>query len=113
MAEETSKSFQVFGDSAQSLDFKGVQLSWQKIRHCGGAGFGSLFKVIGSSEEEAAHSQKPNEVAADIPFTNTVDEAPIALSAGLRGESEPLKRFAVFLNDATLKQEALRLAHKA
>ena len=41
-------------------------------------------------------------------FNNTtVDEALIALSAGLRGESEPLKRFAVFLNEATLKQEAL------
>jgi hypothetical protein len=114
VAEETSKSFQVFGDSAQSIiDFaKGASslgLAEDQALQAA-AGFGSLFKVIGSSEEEAAgFSKNLTKLAADMASFNntTVDEALIALSAGLRGESEPLKRFAVFLNDATLKQEAL------
>jgi len=113
VAEETSKSFQVFGDSAQSIiDFaKGASslgLAEDQALQAA-AGFGSLFKVIGSSEEEAASfSKNLTKLAADMASFNntTVDEALIALSAGLRGESEPLKRFAVFLNDATLKQEA-------
>lgn len=113
VAEETSKSFQVFGDSAQSIiDFaKGASslgLAEDQALQAA-AGFGSLFKVIGSSEEEAAgFSKNLTKLAADMASFNntTVDEALIALSAGLRGESEPLKRFAVFLNDATLKQEA-------
>ena len=113
VAEETSKSFQVFGDSAQSIvDFAKSSSSLglaedQALRAA--AGFGSLFKVIGSSEEEAASfSKNLTKLAADMASFNntTVDEALIALSAGLRGEQEPLKRFAVFLNDATLKQEA-------
>ena len=114
VAEETSKSFQVFGDSAQAIiDFaKGASslgLAEDQALQAA-AGFGSLFKVIGSSEEEAAgFSKNLTKLAADMASFNntTVDEALIALSAGLRGESEPLKRFAVFLNDATLKQEAL------
>lgn len=114
VAEETSKSFQVFGDSAQSIvDFaksaSSLGLAEDQALQAA-AGFGSLFKVIGSSEEEAAgFSKNLTKLAADMASFNntTVDEALIALSAGLRGESEPLKRFAVFLNDATLKQEAL------
>ena len=114
VAEETSKSFQVFGDSAKSIiDFaKGASslgLAEDQALQAA-AGFGSLFKVIGSSEEEAASfSKNLTKLAADMASFNntTVDEALIALSAGLRGESEPLKRFAVFLNEATLKQEAL------
>ena len=114
VAEETSKSFQVFGDSAQSIvDFaksaSSLGLAEDQALQAA-AGFGSLFKVIGSSEEEAAEfSKNLTKLAADMASFNntTVDEALIALSAGLRGESEPLKRFAVFLNDATLKQEAL------
>ena len=113
VAEETSKSFQVFGDSAQSIvDFaksaSSLGLAEDQALQAA-AGFGSLFKVIGSSEEEAAgFSKNLTKLAADMASFNntTVDEALIALSAGLRGESEPLKRFAVFLNDATLKQEA-------
>ena len=116
VAEETSKAFVVFGDSAQSIiDFaKGASslglAEDQALRAA--ASFGSLFKVIGSSEEEAAmFSKNLTQLAADMASFNntTVDEALIALSAGLRGESEPLKRFAVFLNDATLKQEAFAM----
>jgi len=43
-------------------------------------------------------------------FNNAEPEEVIeAIGAGLRGESEPLRRFGVLLNDATLKAEAMAL----
>lgn len=43
-------------------------------------------------------------------FANTTpEEAVEALSAGLRGESEPLRRYGVLLDDATLKARAMEL----
>ena len=43
-------------------------------------------------------------------FNNTsVDDALQALGAGLRGESEPLRRFGILLDDATLKSKAMEL----
>jgi len=43
-------------------------------------------------------------------FNNTTtDEAIQAIGAGLRGEAEPLRRYGVLLDDATLRQEALRM----
>ena len=113
LAEETTKSFEVFGNATQSiLDFsKGASklgLAENQALQAA-AGFGSLFKVIGSSDKEAAvFSKRLTELAADMASFNntTVDEALIALGSGLRGESKPLRRFAVLLNDATLKEEA-------
>jgi len=48
--------------------------------------------------------------AADLAsFNNTsVDDALTALQSGLRGEAEPLRRFGILLDDATLRQEALK-----
>ena len=43
-------------------------------------------------------------------FYNTSPEDAVqAIGAALRGESEPIRRFGVLLDDATLRQEALRL----
>lgn len=43
-------------------------------------------------------------------FNNTTTgEAIEALGAGLRGEAEPLRKYGILLDDATLRQEALRL----
>lgn len=43
-------------------------------------------------------------------FHNTTPQEAIeAIGAALRGESEPLRRYGVLLDDATLRQEALRL----
>ena len=43
-------------------------------------------------------------------FNNTSpEEAVLAIGAALRGESEPLRRYGVLLNDAVLRQEALTL----
>lgn len=42
-------------------------------------------------------------------YDSTPEEAIEALGAGLRGESEPLRRFGILLDDATLRQKALEL----
>lgn len=43
-------------------------------------------------------------------FANTTpEEAVQALSAGLRGESEPLRKYGILLDDATLRNKALEL----
>ncbi|MGA1213637.1 MAG: hypothetical protein ACO3ZZ_07885, partial [Solirubrobacterales bacterium] len=51
------------------------------------------------------------ELASDLAsFNNTSPEDAVqAIGAALRGESEPLRRYGVLLNDATLKAEALAL----
>ena len=71
------------------------------------------FGIFGNSaglagEENAKFSTDLLALAADLASFNntTVDEATTALAAGLRGESEPLRRFGVLLDDATLRQEA-------
>jgi hypothetical protein len=50
-------------------------------------------------------------LASDLASFNNTDpaEALEALRAGLTGETEPLKRYGINLNDATLKAEAMRL----
>jgi len=50
-------------------------------------------------------------LATDLASFNntTVDEALLALQSGLRGEAEPLRKYGVLLDDATLRQEAMRL----
>jgi hypothetical protein len=50
-------------------------------------------------------------LAADMAaFNNTsTEEAIVALTAGLRGESEPLRRFGVLLDDARLRAKAMQM----
>jgi hypothetical protein len=71
--------------------------------------FGILFTKMGKSgEEAAAMSIEFTKLAADLAsFYNTsTDEAALALKSGLAGEMEALKRYGIFLDDATLKQRA-------
>lgn len=74
--------------------------------------YGNLFRAFGIGEQAAATmSMELVELAADLASFNdtSIDDALTALRSGLSGETEPLKRFGVALNDARLKQEALSL----
>ena len=74
--------------------------------------YGNLLQAFGVARPAAAEMSKTLvELAADLAsFNNTgVDEALDALRSGLSGETEPLKRYGVALNDARLKEEALRM----
>ena len=74
--------------------------------------YGNLFQAFGIGRVEARKmSTRLVELAADMASFNNVpiDEALTALRSGLSGETEPLKRFGVALNDVRLKQVAMNM----
>jgi hypothetical protein len=76
------------------------------------AGFAALGKQAGLTGDPLANfSTDLVQLAGDLASFNntTVDESLQALKSGLQGETEPLKRYNIFLNDAALKQEFLSL----
>lgn len=73
--------------------------------------FAQLFRTMGIGRRESARqSVALTRLAADMAsFSNTSPEEAIqALAAGLRGESEPLRRYGVLLDDASLRAIALK-----
>lgn len=86
-------------------------LSQQKALEAVGT-FGNLAVSLGLPQQASADMSK-NLVglAADLGSFNNVpvEDALLALRSGLTGETEPLKKFGVNLNDATLKAKALQL----
>jgi hypothetical protein len=114
LSESISKSGVVFGDSSADVEAwaknaaNAFGQSNQQALEAAGS-FGGMFKVLGKGDEEAAKMSKTMvELASDLAsFENTsIDEAITALGAALRGESEPIRRYKVLLDDATLKAEA-------
>lgn len=74
--------------------------------------FANMFEKLDRTQPEIAQMSKGMvELAADMASFNntTVDDALTALMAGLRGESMPLRRFGVLLDEATLKERAMSL----
>jgi hypothetical protein len=77
--------------------------------------FGNMLVPMGFARDRAGEmSKRMVRLAADMAsFNNASPEDTLdALRAGLAGETEPLRRFGVFLNDARLKQEALNIGLK-
>lgn len=78
----------------------------------GANAFGLYFNQAARTREEAAKmSQTFTVLAQDLAsFHNTsVDEALLALRSGLSGETEPLRRYGVFLNEAAIQAKALEM----
>ena len=74
--------------------------------------FATLGKSAGlTGNDLAKFAQNFTVLASDLAsFNNTTPEDAItAIGAALRGEAEPIRRYGVLLNDATLKQKALEL----
>jgi hypothetical protein len=95
--------------AATSADAYG--LSKQAALDYGGQ-LGTLFSALGQTNDAAADSSTQFlGLAADMASFNNVpiDDALTALQAGLRGESEPLRKFGVLLDDATLKARAMEM----
>ncbi len=118
--EQTSKSAVVFGQSQDAI------VSWSKnsaqalgLAHDqaiqAAAGFGALLRPLGQTEEAAAaNSERLTQLAADLAsFSNTsVADALQALSSGLVGEIEPLRRYGVILSETAVQQKALAMTGK-
>jgi len=117
LAEEMSKAGQVFGSEAETIiDWSSrasAEFGQSQRAALEAAGqFGVFADAFGYTESEAADfSITLTELASDLAsFNNTSpEEAVLALGAALRGESEPIRRYGVLLDDATLKQRALEL----
>jgi hypothetical protein len=74
--------------------------------------FGLFGKSAGlAGSDLTAFSTDLVRLATDLASINdtSVPEAIEAIGAGLRGEAEPLRRFGILLDDATLRQKALEM----
>jgi hypothetical protein len=117
LSEAQSKVTQVFGDQAESIFDWGKtsaqafgQSETQALSAVGT--YGNLLQAFGITAEKASEMSKAMvELAADLASFNdtSIEDALQALQSGLSGETEPLKRYGVALNDARLKTEALAL----
>jgi hypothetical protein len=117
LQESISKTNAVFGANAREVQdwsrttSAAFGVSQQQALEAAGT-YGNLFRAFGLGSKQAQEmSQNLVELAADMASFNNVpiDDALIALRSGLSGETEPLKRFGVALNEVRLKEEALRL----
>lgn len=114
LGEETSKSGVIFGQSAAAVaefarSASQIGLSQTAALQATGS-FGNLFTAMGLGQEQAAsYATTLTSLGADLASFNnaTVEDAVGALGAALRGEAEPIRRFGVLLDEATLKQAAL------
>lgn len=117
LSESVSKVNVVFGDSAGEIQdwaktsAAAMGQSRQQALEAAGT-FGNLFTAMKIGAPQAATmSKKMVELAGDLASFNNVspEEALDALRSGLTGETEPLKRFGVNMNEATLKAKAMEL----
>ena len=117
LEESMSKNNVIFGDAASSVsrfaDEAARALGQSKTQALAAAStFGTFGKAAGlAGQELATFSTEFVTLASDLAsFNNTTPEDAInAIGAALRGESEPLRRYGVLLNDATLKAAAMEL----
>jgi hypothetical protein len=93
----STKSANAFGSSRRAaLQYAGV--------------FGNMLRPMGFTEKAAAGmSKRLVELSGDMASFNNAspEEVLLALRAGLAGETEPLRRFGVFLNQARVEAEAM------
>src|SRR5690606_10398488 len=114
--EETSKTGVVFGKAAKDVlrfaEDANTSMGQTKTQALQAAGtFGVFGKAAGlTGRDLSGFSTEMVTLASDLAsFHNTSPEEAIeALGAALRGESEPIRRYGVLLDDASLREEALR-----
>jgi hypothetical protein len=117
LSEETAKAGQIFGKSGKEIEKfakTAAQTFGQSRRQATQAA--STFAVFGkaaglSGKQLVDFATDFTVLASDLASFNnsSPEEAITAIGAALRGESEPIRRYGVLLNDATLKQRALSM----
>ncbi|HSG51548.1 MAG TPA: hypothetical protein VLA40_05530, partial [Rheinheimera sp.] len=117
LEESQSKVGVIFGEAGKDVkDFastsaKNLGLSRREALKAAGT-FGVFGKAAGLAGTDLSDfSNDFTELAVDMAsFNNTSPEdAIMAIGAALRGESEPIRRYGVLLDDAKLKQSAMEL----
>ena len=115
--EEIDKARVVFGNGAAAIekfgDTAATAIGQSKTQAIAAASNFALFgKSAGlAGEDLVKFSTDFTVLASDLAsFNNTTpEEAITALGAALRGETEPIRKYSVLLDDATLRQAALEL----
>jgi uncharacterized membrane protein YgcG len=117
LEENLSKVNVIFGEGAKEIEnfaktaATALGQSQNAVLEAAGT-FGTFGKAAGlGGIELAKFSNDFTALASDLAsFNNTSpEEAVNAIGAALRGEAEPLRKFGILLNDATLKTAALSL----
>ncbi|GAA3193941.1 hypothetical protein ACFO1B_03850 [Dactylosporangium siamense] len=117
MSDSISASQVVFGSAAKAVeDFassaaKSFGLSKQAALDASGT-FGTIGKAAGLSGTDLSNfSNQFVGLAGDLASFKggSPEEAVEAIGAALRGEAEPIRRYGILLDDATLRNEALKL----
>jgi len=114
LSEAADYSARVFGEAAGEID-KFADSSAKigmssRMAHEATTTFADLLKATKPTTGALADmSIEMTNLAADMASAKntTPEDAITALGAALRGESEPIRRYGVMLDDATLKQRAL------
>jgi hypothetical protein len=117
LGEELSKSGQLFGDVADEVDAfaktAARQFGQSRTQAIQAANSFAIFgKAAGLAGDDLfGFSTDFVGLASDLASFNnsTPQEAIDAIGAALRGEAEPLRRFGVLLDDATLKSKAMEM----
>ena len=115
LEESMSKVNVVFGQSSEAVikfaDDAAANLGISKQAALEATGtYGNLFQAFGIGQKPAQEmSTSLVQLAADLASFNnaSIDDVLLALRSGLSGETEPLKRFGIALNDVRLKEEAM------
>lgn len=117
LSESTNKVTQVFKDATPAVmtfaetSAKGLGMSNLEARNAA-ANFGIFGKSAGlTGNALASFSTDTVKLAADLAsFHNTTPEQAIeALGSAFRGEAEPMRAYGVMLDDATMRQEAMKM----
>jgi hypothetical protein len=115
--ETINKTNVIFGTASQEIQkfastaSKSLGMATQESLDFA-ASFGGLGKMAGKTGSDlASFSTDLVSLTADMASFNNANpaEVAIALGAALRGESEPIRRFNVLINDAAVKAEALSM----
>jgi phage-related protein len=117
LQETIAKTGQVFGDQAPEIEAfaatAATAFGQSKTQAMdAAAGFAVFGKSAGlTGDGLVGFSTELTTLASDLAsFSNTsVEEAITSISAGLRGESLPLRKYGVLLDEATLRARALAM----
>ena len=117
MNESLTKNQVLFGDSSQIIEqfasTTAMSFGISKNAALEATGtFGNLFRAMNIGQAPAADmSTKLVGLAGDLASFNNADPSDVleAIRSGLVGETEPLRKFGVNLNQAALADEAVRL----
>lgn len=117
LEESMSKNRVVFGNAARAVEefaSKAARALGQSKTEAlaAASNFGTFGKAAGlAGQDLATFSTDFVKLASDLASFNNTNPADAvqALGAALRGESEPMRRYGVLLNDASLKQAALEI----